>query len=275
MCGLAGISSAEGPLNGFTFASEPGVLYVSVRDFAKQTGKALDYDAQKNVVLLAGQPLSHVRQLRGSGSIIRVSDLKQVGATVNWDLPTQTATLQLGAAKVEVKQGAKKVVVDQGTQTLVAYQGDAVVLKTHVSTGREGHHTPNGNFTAGPTKERIHYSHLYEEAPMPYSVQVDGNVFIHGYTSVPHRPASHGCVRMPLSHGNPAKYFYEWVDVGTPVTIQGHWTEPVSFRHRPRRRRTYVRRVRKSGVSVAVSAPAPDASSQSGPQAVPIAPTNP
>lgn len=32
-------------------------------------------------------------------------------------------------------------------------------------------------------------------------------------------PASHGCVRLPLTGRNPAKFFYEWVQSGTPVTI--------------------------------------------------------
>jgi hypothetical protein len=50
-------------------------------------------------------------------------------------------------------------------------------------------------------------------------VQVNGHVFIHGFTSVPGYPASHGCVRVPLTGGNPARFFYEWVDAGTPVEI--------------------------------------------------------
>ena len=50
-------------------------------------------------------------------------------------------------------------------------------------------------------------------------VQINGNVFIHGFSSVPNYPASHGCIRMPLTNGNPAKFFYEWVQSGTPVSV--------------------------------------------------------
>ena len=54
---------------------------------------------------------------------------------------------------------------------------------------------------------------------MPWSVQVSGNVFVHGFTSVPDYPASHGCIRVPLTGRNPAKFFYEWINVGTPIAI--------------------------------------------------------
>ena len=45
------------------------------------------------------------------------------------------------------------------------------------------------------------------------------HVFVHGFTSVPYYPASHGCIRLPLTGGNPAKFFYEWTDTGTPVKV--------------------------------------------------------
>ena len=42
---------------------------------------------------------------------------------------------------------------------------------------------------------------------------------------VPDRHASHGCVRFPLTNDNPTKRFYEWVEIGTPVTISGRWEQ--------------------------------------------------
>ena len=109
--------------------------------------------------------------------------------------------------------------VDLAEQRLRAWQGERLVMETHVSSGRNGR-TPSGNFRAGPYKSRMHYSKLYDNAPMPWSVQVNGNVFIHGFSSVPDYPASHGCIRVPLNEGNPARFFYEWIDVGTPVRIR-------------------------------------------------------
>jgi lipoprotein-anchoring transpeptidase ErfK/SrfK len=117
---------------------------------------------------------------------------------------------------------AKRVVIDKTTQTLTAYEGETVFLQSRVSTGKAGRRTPSGNFSA-LEKHRMHHSRLYHNAPMPWSVQINGNIFIHGFTSVPDRPASHGCIRVPLDGDNPAKRFFEWVDIGTPVEVTGEW----------------------------------------------------
>lgn len=116
----------------------------------------------------------------------------------------------------------KHVVVDKTAQMLRAYEGDRLVFQSRVSTSKWDRFTPNGQFTAGD-KERMHYSKLFHNAPMPYSVQVVGDIFIHGFTSVPNHPASHGCIRLPLDGGNPAKRFYEWIETGTPIEIIGQW----------------------------------------------------
>lgn len=124
----------------------------------------------------------------------------------------------------------KRVVVDKTEQKLFAYEGERLVIESRVSTGRTGWGTPKGEFTAGD-KERMHYSRLFNNAPMPWSVQVHGHFFIHGFSYVPDYPASHGCIRLPTGGDNPAKRFYEWVEPGTPVTITGDWVG------RPRRER--------------------------------------
>jgi len=134
-------------------------------------------------------------------------------------------TLQ-GYAQTQVQGEAtaveKRVVIDKTTQMLRAYEGGKVVFESRVSTGKMGRRTPSGNFVAGD-KLRMHYSRLYNNAPMPWSVQVNGNYFIHGFTSVPDRPASHGCIRLPLDGDNPAKRFFDWVETGTPIEITGEW----------------------------------------------------
>jgi lipoprotein-anchoring transpeptidase ErfK/SrfK len=113
----------------------------------------------------------------------------------------------------------KRVVINKTDQTLRAYQHGQLVFKSRVSTGKPGKETPSGSFSA-KTKNRMHYSSLYENAPMPYSVQISGNYFIHGFSSVPYWPASHGCIRMPLSS---APAFYNWVEPGTPISVTGKW----------------------------------------------------
>lgn len=117
-------------------------------------------------------------------------------------------------------QGGKRVVVDKSTQTLWGYEGNQVVFQSRVSTGRRGRETPDGHFRV-ESKSLMHHSKLYDNAPMPYSVQFAGNYFIHGFSSVPDHPASHGCIRLPLN--GEAQQFYSWVSEGTPVTVTGQW----------------------------------------------------
>jgi lipoprotein-anchoring transpeptidase ErfK/SrfK len=224
-------------IEGVSFADKPGALYVPVRDLARAMGQEVDFDSDTAGVSVGSRKIHPTKHLIDGTQLIRVGDAKSLGASVDWDSASNTATVHYNDSSVKVVEGSKRVVVDKSQQEIRAYQGSRLVLSSRVSTGREGHGTPNGTFRAGPAKERMHLSRLYDWAPMPFSVQVDGNVFIHGFTSVPNRPASHGCIRMPLTGGNPAKWFYNWVDIGTPVTIKGAWQ--VKFHHRRHHRRTH------------------------------------
>lgn len=114
--------------------------------------------------------------------------------------------------------GPKRVEINLTNQQLKAYEGNRVVLKTNISSGKTGN-TPTGNFKAGPYKSATHFSSRYHNAPMPWSVQITGHIFVHGSSHVPNYPASHGCVRVPLTGSNPAKKLFNWLDVGTPVKI--------------------------------------------------------
>ena len=46
----------------------------------------------------------------------------------------------------------------------------------------------------------------------------NGGIAVHGYTSVPTDPASHGCARIPM---HIAEYFHTLVKVGDPVYVFG------------------------------------------------------
>ena len=118
--------------------------------------------------------------------------------------------------------GPKRVVISLSEQMLRAYDGKQLVFETRVSSGKEGKRTPAGRYRA-LDKERIHYSTCYDNSPMPYSVRFHGNFFLHGFSIVPHYPASHGCVRLPLRDGNlrPAQQIYDWITIGTPIRLIG------------------------------------------------------
>jgi lipoprotein-anchoring transpeptidase ErfK/SrfK len=51
---------------------------------------------------------------------------------------------------------------------------------------------------------------------MYYPVYVVGGVAIHGSPYVPRRPASHGCIRIPM---HAAKAFYDTAEIGTVVLV--------------------------------------------------------
>jgi lipoprotein-anchoring transpeptidase ErfK/SrfK len=78
-----------------------------------------------------------------------------------------------------------------------------------VSTARRGKRTPTGTFRP-QTLVRMHYSSLYDNAPMPWSIFFHGNYAIHGTTDVRRlgRPASAGCVRL---HPDNAKALFALV----------------------------------------------------------------
>ena len=144
--------------------------------------------------------------------------LASAGATILVDLEKAQYEVTSGRRSFSTSVGVKRIEVDLARQRLYAYQGRLIVLDTNISSGRTGN-TPSGHFTAGPYKSRMHYSSKYPNAPMPWSVQITGHIFFHGFSSVPNYPASHGCIRVPLSGANPARFLYEWVDVGTPIQI--------------------------------------------------------
>ncbi len=70
-----------------------------------------------------------------------------------------------------------------------------------VSTARTGKFTPVGLYTVQSMK-RMHYSTLYNNAPMPWSIFFSGNFAIHGTDQTDRlgEPASAGCVRLHPEH---------------------------------------------------------------------------
>jgi lipoprotein-anchoring transpeptidase ErfK/SrfK len=124
-----------------------------------------------------------------------------------------------GPGALDVRVGSKRVAVDMRSQTLRAWQGNRMVFESPVSTGRAGKETPNGSFKV-LDKDPDHVSSTYG-SPMPWSVKVIGNIYIHGSASFYDQIGSHGCIRLPLTHGNRAKWFYDWIELGTPIRVTG------------------------------------------------------
>ena len=140
-------------------------------------------------------------------------------------------------------EGKPRIVIDLDQQRAYFYKGDQIVGISAVSTGREGHDTPPGEFQISE-KDREHVSSLYGDyvdqngrvvmenvesdkdprprgtifrgAAMPYFLRIRGGIGMHaGY--LPGYPASHGCIRLPEKM---AVQFFQNAAVGTPVEIR-------------------------------------------------------
>jgi len=168
-----------------------------------------------NIKLAAKGP-----ELPGGTRLIPVRDLARWGATIYWDKAIGRILVSRQGKELYVRRGQKRVIIEKSSQRLIALQGSRTVFRSNVSTGKAGYRTPNGNLMA-KSKQRHKRSSLYNDAPMPYSVHLVGDIFIHGYPSVPSGPASHGCIRLPLD--GTAKFFFEWVEIGTPIKVTGKW----------------------------------------------------
>jgi lipoprotein-anchoring transpeptidase ErfK/SrfK len=208
---------------GITFADMPGITYVLARTLAERLALDLDLDKDEKELTIGQQKLGPFRRLYSGNIIVPIREIEKFSGTIEATQDGDRVNVQCNGIVFDVVVGKKRIEVDKAAQELTAYQGDVVVLKTNVSTGRPGHNTPNGEFVTGP-KERMHYSHKYNDAEMPYAVQVNGDVFFHGYPSVPSYPASHGCIRMPLGRNSPAKYLFGWVNRGVDVKIFGTYS---------------------------------------------------
>jgi lipoprotein-anchoring transpeptidase ErfK/SrfK len=85
----------------------------------------------------------------------------------------------------------------------------------HISSAAPGRLTPRGRFDVY-RRERMSWSAPYR-VWMPYALYFSGGYAIHGFGSVPAYPASHGCVRVPMSE---APFVYTTTPLHTPVVIR-------------------------------------------------------
>jgi peptidoglycan hydrolase-like protein with peptidoglycan-binding domain len=128
--------------------------------------------------------------------------------------------------------GPTRVEIDLPRQVLLLYQNDALARVLPVSTGSGQRFcadgrcrravTPAGSYRVGYHVDGWHKSplgRLYN--PLYYMVGV--GIAIHGYPSVPPKPASKGCVRIPMSA---AETFPDQVPDDTPVYVLDGRTPP-------------------------------------------------
>ena len=129
--------------------------------------------------------------------------------------PPPVVPLETGYAHVEVdlSQQRLSVIDDSGrvVKTLPVSSGSG---KWFTSEGRTRRAiTPTGRFTVVRKIAGWHKSPL---GMLYYPNYITQGVAIHGSRSVPPRPASHGCIRIPMSA---AKEFFDVTPIGTVVLV--------------------------------------------------------
>ncbi len=142
----------------------------------------------------------------------KVNRLKRTG-TVDASLwgAMQTAT---DPQPLVPEGGAHRVEIDLGRQVLMLYTGNQVSKIIAVSSGTSATPTPTGDYKIYSQSVGWETSALGQLYNSQYFV---GGYAIHGSRSVPEKPASHGCVRIPMTA---ADWFPDQVHIGTPVYIR-------------------------------------------------------
>lgn len=132
---------------------------------------------------------------------------------------------------------ATYVHVHQRCQTMFYVVNKKWTKVLPVSTGVKGHLTPSGSYTLANTTKGWWCSTLYPESCRKQTTgefvnvsnfgnmynprQVIGDIFVHGSTSVPTSPASHGCIRVTV---NDSDWLYHNVN-RLPIFISGsYWS---------------------------------------------------
>ena len=112
-------------------------------------------------------------------------------------------------------EGPVEVVISLADQRALVFRGGTLIGASSVSSGREGYESPIGRFHI-LQKRREHRSNRYNSAPMPFMQRLNWyGVALHG-GEVPDRPASHGCIRLPMGF---ARHLFGATELGTFVFV--------------------------------------------------------
>jgi L,D-transpeptidase catalytic domain/Sporulation and spore germination/Putative peptidoglycan binding domain len=138
-------------------------------------------------------------------------DLDRTGTVTG---QTQLALFTATRPKPAARRPGKRLEIYRDRGVLLMVENGDVVRAVHTSTGSFGR-TPTGDF-------HVYVKSIYSwSVPfhvwMPYAAYFHGGIATHQSPDVPSYPASHGCVRLPEGE---AQRVYEFVDVGTPVSVR-------------------------------------------------------
>lgn len=223
-CATPALGQKLAVLEGITFFDENERVYLPAREVSQALDWKLHYDKQNNAVYLNNKKANtRVRQLSDGSALIPLDALKGRGLEVTWDAKARLRKVRYQKKAFYTRVGSKRVVINKKQMMLSAWQGTRRVLLSPVTLGIEGHLTPSGIFEMQGYRSKLHKSKIYKNAPMPWAVHIVGNIFVHGWHNFSQGRGSHGCIRLPMDGGNKARWFYYWIEQGTPVSVLGKW----------------------------------------------------
>src|SRR5262249_24643383 len=106
-------------------------------------------------------------------------------------------------------------IVSLGDQRITIYDAEGKMLQSPVSTGSTGYQHPAGIYSV-VQKKAVHQSNVYEDGNMPFMQRITWTGIALHAGVLPGHPASHGCVRMPLSF---AERLFGLTDIGLRVIV--------------------------------------------------------
>jgi hypothetical protein len=95
----------------------------------------------------------------------------------------------------DTPKGPLQIIISIADQRISLYENGALIARSSVSTGVEGHPTPLGVFSV-LSKKKWHRSNIYSAAPMPYMQRITWSGIALHAGDLPGYPASHGCIRL-------------------------------------------------------------------------------
>jgi hypothetical protein len=125
----------------------------------------------------------------------------------------------------EIVRGPLQIIVSIADQRISVYDDGALIARSSVSTGVQGHPTPVRVFSV-IGKELWHRSNIYSAAPMPYMQRITwSGIALHAGV-LPGHPASHGCIRLAKDF---AVRLWHLTKRGTRVIIASSNVDPVQL----------------------------------------------
>src|SRR6478752_1940804 len=122
-------------------------------------------------------------------------------------------------------KGPLQIIISIADQRVSLFDNGALIARSSVSTGTQGHPTPLGVFSV-ISKQRWHRSNIYSAAPMPYMQRITcSGIALHAGV-VPGHPASHGCIRLKNDF---ASRLWHLTKRGTRVIIARDDVQPVEI----------------------------------------------